>query len=144
MITTVVDKSKRIEFEPLVIGQPDKLFVGVFGKAGTGKTRLMATAPGLGVIPLQRKTRPTVEQVLKDLYPGRKVWWPKNADDFYKYKNPMEMSLMTLDESRTFYRKLADQIKLGCWSLLDHPEVKTIGIDSGYTLYQIIVSAYYG
>jgi len=144
MITTVVDKSKRVEFEPLEIGQPDKLFVGVFGKAGTGKTRLMATAPGLGVIPLQRKTRPTVEQVIKDLYPTRKVWWPKNADEFYKYKNPMEMSMMNREESIAFYRALVDRIKIGCWSLLDLPEVKTIGIDSGYTLYQLIVAAHYG
>lgn len=144
MKTTTVTTDKRIEFEPLKIGEPDKLFVGVFGRAGTGKTRLMATAPGLGVIPLQRKTKPTVEQVIKDLYPGRKVWWPKDADVFYKYKNPMEMSMMDLNESKVFYRDLVDKIKLGCWSLLDHPEVQTIGIDSGYTLYQMIVAAHYG
>ena len=29
VIATVVDKSKRIEFEVLQIGQPDKLFIGV-------------------------------------------------------------------------------------------------------------------
>lgn len=144
MNTTTIAKDKKIEFEPLVIGAPDKLFVAAFGRAGTGKTRLMATAPGLGVIPLQRKTRPTVEQVLKELYPGRKVWWPKNADEFYKYKNPMELAMMNREESITFYRDLVDRIKAGCWSLLDHPEVKTIGIDSGYTLYQLIVSAHYG
>jgi hypothetical protein len=144
MTGTVINKNQKVEFEPLVIGKPDKLFLGVFGKAGTGKTRIMATAPGLAVIPLQRKTRPTVEQVLKELYPGRKVWWPKNADEFYKYKNPGAMAMMTVDESRTFYRELVDKIKAACWSLLDHPEVKTIGIDSGYTLYQMIVAAYYG
>ena len=144
MKTTTVTADKRIEFEPLVIGQPDKLFLGVFGRAGTGKTRLMATAPGLGVIPLQRKTRPTVEQVLRDLYPQRKVYWPKNADEFYRYKNPMEMAMMDIAESRAFYRALVDKIKFACWSLLDMPEVQTIGIDSGYTLYQMIVSAHYG
>jgi hypothetical protein len=139
-----IKQQYRIEFEPLVIGTPDKLFLGVFGKAGTGKTRIMATAPGLGVIPLQRKTRPTVEQVLKELYPNRKVWWPKNADEFYKYKNPMEMSMMSASESKDFYRALVDKVKYACWSLLDHPGVKTIGIDSGYTLYQMIVAAHYG
>jgi hypothetical protein len=144
MKTTTVTAQHKVEFEPLVIGAPDKLFVGVFGKAGTGKTRLMATAPGLGVIPLQRKTRPTIEQVLKDLYPGRKVWWPKNSDEFYKYKNPMAMSMMDLAESKAFYRELVDKVKYACWSLLDIPEVKTIGIDSGYTLYQMIVAAHYG
>lgn len=142
MITKLVKPT--VEFEPLTIGAPDKLFLGVFGKAGTGKTRLMATAPDLGVIPLQRKTRPTVEQVIKELYPGRTVWWPKDATEFYKYKNPMEMSMMNRDESITFYRALVDRIKLGCWALLDNPKVKTIGIDSGYTLYQLIVAAHYG
>lgn len=144
MITTTVAKDKRIEFEPLVTGAPDKLFIGVFGKAGTGKTRLMATAPGLGVVPLQRKVRPTVEQVMKELYPNRKVWWPKDADQFYKYKNPMEMSLMGAEESKKFYRDLVDKVKCAYWSLLDIPEVQTIGIDSGYTLYQMIVAAHYG
>lgn len=144
MKSTLVAADKRIEFEPLQIGVPDKLFIGVFGRSGTGKTRLMGTAPGLGVIPLQRKTRPTIEQVIKDLYPGRKVWWPKDSDQFYKYKNPMEMAMMDLSESKEFYRKLVDRVKYACWSLLDIPEVKTIGIDSGYTLYQMIVAAHYG
>ena len=134
----------KVEFEPLVIGAPDKLFVAAFGRPGTGKTRLMATAPGLGVIPLQRKTRPTVEQVLKELYPKRKVWWPKDHDAFYRYKNPMEMSLMNRDESIAFFRALVDRIKAGCWALLDNKDVQTIGIDSGYELYQLIVAAHYG
>ena len=144
MIANTITKDKIVSFEPMVIGEADKLFVGVFGPPGTGKTRLMATAPGLAVIPLQRKTRPTVEQVLRDLYPDRVVLWPKNADAFYKYKNPMELSLMDVAESKAYYRDLADKIKYACWSLLDNKDVKTIGIDSGYTLYQIIVSAHYG
>ncbi len=137
-------KNVKVEFEPLVPGPPDKLFIGVFGRAGTGKTRLMATAPGLAVIPLQRKTRPTVEQVMKELYPNRKIFWPKNSNEFYKYQNPMAMSMMNLEESKAFYRDLVDKVKSGCWSLLEHKEVKTIGIDSGYTLYQMIVAAHYG
>lgn len=144
MKTTTITNDKRVEFEVLTPGAPDKLFIGVFGRAGTGKTRLMATAPGLGVIPLQRKTRPTIEQVQRELYPDRKIYWPKNADEFYKYKNPMAMSLMDLAESKAFYRELVDKVKYACWSLLDMPEVQTIGIDSGYTLYQMIVAAHYG
>lgn len=144
MITTVVNKTQRVEFEPLTIGQPDKLFIGVFGKATTGKTRLMATAPGLGVVPLQRKVRPTIEQVLKDLYPKRKVWWPKQPEEFYRYKNPMELALMNRDESIAFYRALVDRIKAAYWSMLDIPEIKTIGIDSGTVLYNLIVAAHYG
>lgn len=144
MINKTIAANLKVEFEPLKIGAPDKLFVGAFGRPGTGKTRLMATAPGLGVIPLQRKTRPTIEQVLRDLYPDRKVWWPRDADALYKYKNPVEMSMMDVAESKTFYRALVDKVKQACWSLLDHPDVKTIGIDSGYTLYQMIVAAHYG
>jgi hypothetical protein len=144
MITKIVEASKRVEFEPLVIGAPEKLFIGVFGRSGTGKTRLMATAPGLGVVPLQRKVRPTIEQVLKELYPKRKVYWPKDPDQFYRYKNPMELAMMNRDESIAFYRDLVDRIKVAYWCLLDMPEVKTIGIDSGYTLYNLIVAAHYG
>ncbi len=144
MKQTLLNGQQRIEFEELKVGPPDKLFIGVFGRAGTGKTRLMATAPGLGVIPLQRKTRPTVEQVMKELYPDRKIFWPKNAEEFYRYKNPMELAMMDLDESKKFYRALVDRVKVGCWSMLDHQEIRTIGIDSGYTLYQMIVAAHYG
>jgi hypothetical protein len=144
MKDTVVPAAQKVEFEILKPGAPDKLFVCVFGKPGTGKTRLMATAPGLGVIPLQRKTRRTVEDVIKDLYPGRKVWWPKNHEEFYKYQNPMAMAMMEREDSKKFYRDLVNRVKVGCWSLLDLPEVKTIGIDSNYTLYQMIVAAHYG
>jgi hypothetical protein len=144
MIQTPIN-TKPVEFELLQVGgEPDHLCIGVFGGPGTGKTRLMATAPGLGVIPLQRKTRPTVEQVLRDLYPNRKVLWPKNPEEFYRYKNPMEMSLMDRDTSKKFHRALFDRIKQGCWSLLENKECRTIGIDSGYTLYQLCLAAHYG
>lgn len=144
MISTTTTKATRIEFEPLTIGAPDKLFIGVFGKAMTGKTRFMATAPGLGVVPLQRKVRPTAEQVLRDLYPDRKIWWPKHPEEFYKYKNPMELALMNREESIAFYRALVDRIKQAYWSMLDISDIQTIGIDSGTVLYNLIVSAHYG
>lgn len=145
MKSTVID-NKKVEFEPLVIGQPDKLFVGVFGRAGTGKTRLMATAPGLGVVPLQRKVRPTCEQVLRDLYPNRKIYWPKHQDEFYRYKNPMEMALINQDrdQSIAFYRALVNRIKDAYWSMLDIKDIQTLGIDSGKVLYDLIVAAHYG
>lgn len=144
MKTTTVTQDKRVEFEVLTPGAPDKLFIGVFGRAGTGKTRLMATAPGLGVIPLQRKTRPTIEQVQRELYPERKIYWPKNADEFYKYKNPMEMSMMTFDEGKTFHRNLVNKVKYGAWSLLEHDDIQTIGIDDGTTLMNLFLFAHYG
>ena len=142
--TNKANENVQVEFEPLQLGYRDNLFIGAFGRAGTGKTRLMATAPGLAVIPLQRKTRPTVEQVLRELYPDRLVLWPKDHDEFYRYARPMEMSMMNLEESRKFYRTLVDRIKAACWRLLDDKRCRTIGIDSGYTLYQMIVSAHYG
>jgi len=138
------NQNVAVEFEELTLGYRDNLFLGVFGRPGTGKTRLMATAPGLAVIPLQRKTRPTVEQVLKELYPKRTVLWPKNHDEFYRYGRPLEMSMMKVDESKAFYRSLVDKIKASCWRLLDDKRCRTIGIDSGKTLYDMIVSAHYG
>lgn len=144
MITKEIAAQMKVAFEPMTIGPPAKLFVGLFGRPGTGKTRIMATAPRLGVIPLQRKTRPTVELTLKELYPKRRIWWPKDSDEFFKYKNPMELAMMNVEESKTFYRNLVDRIKAACWTLLENKEVDTIGIDSGYTLYQMIVAAHYG
>jgi hypothetical protein len=128
----------------LQLGAPDKLFMGVFGRPGTGKTRLMATAPGLGVVPLQRKVRPTVEQVLKDLYPNRKIYWPKHPEEFYRYKNPMEMALMEREESITFFRSLINRIKDAYWSMLEINDIQTLGIDSGKVMYDLFVAAHYG
>lgn len=135
---------QKIEFETLVPGAPDKLFIVPFGKPGSGKTRLMASAPGLAVIPLQRKTRPTVEQVMRDLYPDRKVLWPKNAELLYKYENPAALALMTRDESKQFHRDLFDRVRNAAWSLLEHKDCQTIGIDDGTTLYDMVLAAHYG
>jgi len=131
-------------FEPLRLGPPGNLFIAVFGRPGTGKTRLIGTAPGLGVIPLQRKTLPTIEQVKRELYPHRTILWPKNPDELYKYANPMTMALMEREESKKFHRELVDKIKASAWALLARPEVKTIGIDDGTTLYNMMACAYYG
>jgi hypothetical protein len=137
-------KKYEIEFETLKYDAPEHLFIGNFGRPGTGKTRLMATAPGLAVIPLQRKTRPTVEQVIRTEYPDRTVLWPKNSDELWKYKNPMELAMMNIEASKAFYRELVDKIKAAAWGLLEDKRCRTIGIDSGYALYQMIVAAHYG
>jgi hypothetical protein len=133
-----------VEFDILVPGPPEKIHLGVYGRAGSGKTRLMATAPGLGVIPLQRKTRTTVEQVIKDLYPNRKILWPKNADEFYKYRDPMELSQMNRDQSKAFHHQLLDRIKQAAWTLLEHPGCRSIGIDPFYMFYDIVLAKHYG
>ena len=144
MKTETISSSKTVEFDSFTIGSPDYLAVAAFGDPGTGKTRLMATAPGLAVIPLQRKTRPTVEQVAKNLYPDRRILWPKNADEFYKYANPMEMSMMGIEESKKFHRAMVDKIKMAAWSLLKNKDVRTIGIDGGTQLHSMLIAAHYG
>ena len=70
MKTTTVTSDKKVEFEVLTPGAPDKLFIGVFGRAGTGKTRLMATAPGLGVIPLAAQDAPDCRTGAARTVPG--------------------------------------------------------------------------
>lgn len=140
----ISDKPVRIEFETLELGAPDKLFIVPFGRPGSGKTRLLATAPGLGIIPLQRKTRPTVEQVMRDLYPDRVILWPKNAELLYKYENPAALALMDRDESKKFHRELFERVKQAAWALLENPKCKTIGIDDGTTLYEMVLAAHYG
>lgn len=64
-LTVVQSPSDRPGGVPinLVVAEPDyqePLIIGSFGGPGTGKSRLMATAPALGLIPTERKSKGTV------------------------------------------------------------------------------------
>jgi hypothetical protein len=72
----------------LVIAEPDyqePLIVGSFGGPGAGKSYLLATAPSLGLIPTERKSKGTVIRVAEKL--GREVYVPDA--ELIRTGNPM-------------------------------------------------------
>lgn len=144
MRETRVPTHQPVEFECLN-GHltPEKLAICNYGEHGTGKTRLIATAPDVGVIPLDRKTRGTIERVRAELNPTGRIWFPKI--DFIRQANPMALAVMSPEDSIKYYRKHVDRIKDACWTLADpkHP-CRTIGIDSGSQLWEDILFANYG
>lgn len=121
----------------------ERLAICNFGEHGTGKTRLIATAPDVGVIPLDRKTRGTIERVRKEISPNSQIWFPKA--DYIRHEDPMALAMLPPEESMKYYRKHVNKIKDACWTLADpkHP-CRTIAIDSGSQLWEDILFANYG
>ncbi len=78
-----------LEYETLDLeaDYQEKFALAVYGPAGSGKTRLLTTAPGIvGVVPLNRKTRQTVVEVAKKF--DKKIVLPKF--DLIRSSNPMK------------------------------------------------------
>ena len=135
--------TRRVEFFELDGVQRENLAICNFGDSGTGKTRLIATAPGpVGVIPLDRKTRATVERVRKDLFPDKKILFPR--EDFIRHGEPMKLAMMSPDESIKYYRTHVNKVKDAAYSLAERKDIKTIAIDSGSQLWEDILFANYG
>lgn len=149
----------RTEFAPLTSSE-DHLAVASFGLAGSGKSRLICTMPGkVGVVPLDRKTRPTIERAAKELgLPLSKFLFPK--DDFIRHAQPMMLTLMkpdcekepVLDPKRGYptccaihyYKWHTNRIKDAVYSLIELPGVDSIAIDTGSQLNEDILYSHYG
>jgi len=95
---------QRTQFIDLTGDTPDKLAIGTFGPAGSGKTRLTVTMPGkIGVIPLDRKQRRTIENAAAELKLKKgKIIFPKQ--DFVRLSKPMELAMMESEAAMKFYR----------------------------------------
>jgi len=81
--------STPLEYETLDLESPyqEKFALAIYGPAGSGKTRLLATAPGIvGVVPLNRKTKQTVVEVAKQF--DKRIIMPKF--DLIRSSNPMK------------------------------------------------------
>ena len=134
----------RTQFIDLGNATLDKLAVGSFGKAGSGKTRLILTMPGkIGAICLDRKSRRTIERGAEQLgLPKGKIVLPK--EDFVRLARPMELAMMTNDNAMVFYREHVNRIKDAVFTLAERSDIDSIAIDSGTQMTEDVLFANYG
>ena len=135
------------------------LSIAVFGEAGRGKTRFLATGPGnVGVVSFNNKTRRTLEMVKKELGLKKKIFFPR--EDFVRAGNPMTIAMLpercgtkndiTLADAPPrccqihYYRWHVNRAKDAIWSLVERKDIDTIAIDGGEQFYEDLLYAYYG
>lgn len=119
----------------------DQLAIAVFGEQGSGKTRFAITAPDpIGFIPLDRKSRKTVDKIAKDL--DKTVVMPDK--DYIRVAEPMRLSVMKPDAAKVYYRQHVDAVKHAAFTLAAHADIKTIVVDTGTQLWEDILFAHFG
>ena len=120
----------------------DAIIMAIYGPEGSGKTRMLATAPGpLGIIPLDRKTRWTINKMAKEL--GRKdIFMP--PDDFIRHANPIQLSLMKGGEAEKYYGEHVKRVMEAAYKLNQHPDIRAVGLDGGAQLWEDILFKHYG
>jgi len=140
----VKELHQRTQFVPLTGNTPDKLAVATFGSAGAGKTRLTVTMPGkIGVIPLDRKQRRTIERAAAELgLPKGKIVFPKQ--DFVRLSKPMELVMMDAEGQMKFYREHVNKIKDAVFTLAEASDIDSISIDPCTQLCEDVLFANYG
>jgi hypothetical protein len=140
----LVETHQRVKFVELSGNTPDKLAIASFGRSGSGKTRFICTMPGkVGVIPLDRKSRRTIERASAEM--GLKkghIIMP--ATDFVRLENPMKLAMMGNDEAMAFYRSHVNRIKDAIYTLAEMSGVESICIDSATQLSEDTLFACYG
>lgn len=134
---------------PLDGAYADHISMCNYGEHGTGKTRLIVTAPSkdssgaVGVVPLDSKTRATIRDARRELSLEHKRFkFP--AEDFIRHQQPMALAMMKPEEAIKYYRKHVNKIKDACWTLAEDKQVSTIAIDSGSQLWEDVLYAHYG
>lgn len=137
---------QRAKFTELSAAEPDKLALGSFGHAGTGKTQLIGSAltvGNVGVIPLDRKTRRTLSKSL-DTYAayGHKIFFP--PEDFIRHAKPMELALMDEEKAKKYYTDHLARIEDALFTLAENKSIDVIAIDSGTQLWEDILFKHYG
>ena len=156
MVTIPIHKPAEL----VEVGEPraQKLHVASFGDGGTGKSRFICTAPGpIGVLPLNGKCRATVERCRYELYPDKKIYFPKQ--DLLRHVNPMKLAMLNpycenaavkiginAPEccARHYYRWHVNREKDAFWTMVENKEIRTIAIDDGSAIYDDILFAIYG
>ncbi len=107
------------------------LVIGLYGPQGSGKTRFAATAPDpIGVIPLDRKCRYTIAKTMEEF--GKVVVMPEQ--DFIRHENPMKLSLMSVDQAKTYYKEHVHRVMDATFRLAANRDIRTIAIDSASQL----------
>lgn len=142
------DPTKIVRSTDLYI---DPIVMAIYGEAGTGKSRFLATAPDqIGIAPLERKTRQTVTTIARSL--GKTVAWP--AIDMIRAANALRIDALDpqcVDSSARmaaiardisikdvppkccqihYYRWIVNRNKAAVLALAEDPKVKVVGIDT--------------
>jgi len=118
-----------------------KIHMNAYGLDTSGKTRFPLTGPELiGYIPLDRKTRLTVEKNSKEL--GKKFLIPK--DDFIREVNPLKLSAWDEKTIRTHYSDHLNRVDDAIYAMHAHPDVQVICIDLFSQYYQDCLYSSYG
>lgn len=120
----------------------NSLVIAAYGLEGSGKTRLLATMPGpVGVIPCDRKSRATIKKEMEQL--GRKdIFMPK--DDFIRHDNPTKLGLLKPDDAMKYYGEHVKAIMEASYTLLNHPDIRSVAVDGGSQLWEDILFKHYG
>lgn len=142
----IKDVSGKGELEFVGGFSPSHSFViGGFGRFGTGKSRFAVTGPDVtGIIPIDQKTRRTVEAAMKELDKsyGKNILMP--PEDFIKYMRPLEAEAMDEAKSKEFYRQRVERVKEYAFALLNHRDVRLICLDTAWEFFDDIRYAHYG
>lgn len=128
--------------------------IGSFGGEGTGKTRFPITGPEvIGFVPLERKSYATIEKDAAEL--GKVVWKPKDPERLIV--NPRKANLLSVpsaptdkakDEAnakvREYYRDFANRSYDAIYAMLEHPDIRTVVVDTFTTFCDLEYHANYG
>ena len=140
-----------------------KLAIATFGGPGSGKTRFCLTAPagkrpkgGIGIIPLERKTKPTFQEENKKFQ--KRLYWP--GAETVRHDNPMkivsmkgncknEVTITNTPQAPAcceihYYKWHRMRILASYYSMAENPDIETIVIDSGSQLKEDLLMAHYG
>ena len=144
----MVEQSRHqaVAFEDVASSPPTPAFLAVssFGKAGSGKTEFCCKMPGKTVIiPLNRKTRPTVEAYIRRAdIPAGKILMPKT--DLIRHEKPMELMLLKPEEAVKRYAGHIDRVMDAVYSAVGRKDIDSIAIDSGTQLSEDLLMSHYG
>ena len=143
----------------------DKLAIASYGPPGSGKTHFCLSAPvgkhskgGLGIIPLERKSKPTFQKENKLRSTPKRLYFP--SYDLIRHENPMQVVSMKGDckEDKEvtntpqppkcceihYYRWHRIRFLAAYYSMLEVPYIETVIIDSGSQLKEDLLMAHYG
>lgn len=149
-----------VQIEELNTDTREPLSIAIHGKGGVGKTRFGMTMPApIGVVPLGKKCRATVEQARKEF--GKRVLMPKQ--DLVRLDNPLfvaslkaacNQASLKIDLEREqpkccaihYFRWHVDRVKSVIYRFAAMPDeqCKSILIDDGSILYEDIQFANHG
>ena len=151
------------------ISSPRILRVAADGHKGAGKTRLLVTAPDpVGILPLDINTRMTIAKV-KAEFPKKQIWMPPEdllvvaglerinsvlrAEKWSRFEGLVADKIgaeeqkkrdeITRSEMR-LYRDHLSRVKDLYSTLINNPDVRTVCIDTGTNLNDLVANAHYG